>query len=279
MSATPAINWLELTPRVFVTTLEPAAVNVGLVVGDAAAMLVDAGSSPEQGEALLSSATARAGVPVTHVAVTHNHWDHWFGIAGMGAVTSIAHENLAITEPSSETLAKAAEQGLQELPRPTETFSIARAVDLGGQRVELVHFGGGHTNCDVFVLVPGENITFAGDMLEEGADPQFDPTSNISNWPTALDGVLGAANEHTRFVPGHGDVVDRNFGFIQRAHVGMLYGNTEYLIQQGTKLSDAAAAAEWPFSTETLAVALPLVYAELEAKGIKPRTQLPITGL
>ena len=135
------------------------------------------------------------------------------------------------------------------------------------------------TGSDAFVLVPGEGITFVGDMLEEGSDPQFDETSNISNWPTALDGVLGAANEATRFVPGHGEVVDRTFAFIQRAHLGMLYGNTEALIQQGTKLVDAASASEWPFTHETLSVALPLIYAELGAKGVAPRTQLPIMGV
>ena len=279
MPDSETINWRELTPNVFLTTLEPASVNVGLVVGDERALLIDAGSSPAQGAALLASARTRAGVPVTHVVVTHNHWDHWFGIAGMPELVSIAHENLLETAPSGETAARATELGLAELPRPTVTFSIAKAVDLGGRRVEIVHFGGGHTGADAFVLVPDEDLTFTGDMLEQGSDPQFDETSNISNWPTALDGVLGASRASTRFVPGHGDVMERNFGFIQRAEVGMLYGTTEALIQQGTKLEDAAAAAEWPFSEETLAVALPLIYAELEAKGVKPRTQLPIMGL
>lgn len=273
------ITWHELTPRVFMTTLDPERVNVGLVVGTDAAMLIDAGTSAQQGAELLASATERAGVPVTHVVVTHNHWDHWFGIAGMPGVTSLAHENLVETDASEDTRARAAEQGLDPLPAPSETFSIARAVNVGGVRVEMVHFGGGHTGSDVFVLVPSENVLFAGDMLEEGTDPQFDETSNIRNWPTAVDGVLGAANETTHIVPGHGSVVDRTFAFIQRAEIGMLYGNTEMLIQQGTKLADAAKASEWPFTDATLELALPLIYAELEAVGIKPRTQLPISGI
>ena len=59
----------------------------------------------------------------------------------------------------------------------------------------------------------------------------------------------------------------------------MLYGSTEMLIQQGVKLEDAATATEWPFSPEMLAVALPKAYAELAAKGIVPKRQLPIFGL
>lgn len=279
MTSTSIGEWRELAPGIHCVTCEPEHVNVGLVVGADAAMLVDAGSTPEQGAALLESARQIAGVPVTHVVITHNHHDHWLGLAGMKDLTSIAHENL-LGEPSRATRAFADSIGMTELPQPTITFSIAKAVNLGGGvRLEMLHFGGAHTRGDVLVMVPSGNVIFAGDMLESAGDPQFDETSNIKNWPTALDGVLGAANESTQFVPGHGHVVDRNFAFIQRAEIGMLYGNTEMLIQQGTKVQDAAEASDWPFTAETLKVALPLIYGELEAIGIKPRTQLPISSL
>lgn len=279
MSLTSIGEWRELTPGIHMVTCEPEQVNVGLIIGADAAMLVDAGSTPEQGAQLLASAREIAHVAVTHVVITHNHHDHWFGLAGMDGVTSIAHENL-LAEPSRATREFADSIGLEQLPQPSTTLSIAKAIDLGGGTlVEMVHFGGAHTRSDVLVLVPSAKVIFAGDMLESGGDPQFDESSNIRNWPTALDGVLGAANEQTIFVPGHGDVVDRDFAFIQRAEIGMLYGNTEMLIQQGTKLQDAAEANEWPFSRETLDVALPLIYGELEDLGIKPRTQLPISSL
>ncbi len=279
MTSTSIGEWRELAPGVHVVTCEPDHVNVGLLVGADTAMLVDAGSTPEQGAAILEAARKISPVPVTHVVITHNHHDHWFGLAGMTDVTSIAHENL-LAEPSRATRAFADSIGLTELPQPTTTFSIAKALNLGGGvLVEMVHFGGAHTRGDVLVLIPGASVIFTGDMLESAGDPQFDETSNIRNWPTALDGVLGAANALTQFVPGHGHVVDRDFAFIQRAELGMLYGNTEMLIQQGTKLEDAADANEWPFSHATLKVALPLIYRELEDKGIKPRTQLPISSL
>ncbi len=278
MSSMSIGDWRELSPGIHMVTCEPEQVNVGLIVGADAAMLVDAGSTPEQGAALLASAREISPVPVTHVVITHNHHDHWFGLAGMDGVTSISHENL-LAEPSRATRAFADSIGLEQLPEPSTTFSIAKPLELGGVFVEMVHFGGAHTDSDVLVLGPGANVIFAGDMLESAGDPHFDETSNIKNWPTALDGVLGAAKGNTIFVPGHGDVVDRDFAFIQRAEIGMLYGNTEMLIQQGTKLEDAAEANEWPFSRETLDVALPLIYGELESAGIKPRTQLPISSL
>lgn len=253
-------DWTPVTDRVFVTAVEPHRVNIGLIVGDDAAMLIDTGNDPEQGARVLASAADQAGVPVTHVLLTHDHHDHINGLPGMGEVTSIAHEKLTAVEA-------------------TRTFSMALAVDLGGVRVEALHFGAAHTDHDVLVYLPGENVVFAGDLLEEGADPQFDERGSLSNWPMVLDGVLGASNATTRFVPGHGAVVDREFAFIQRAEIAMLYSQTEMLIQQGTALDDAASAVEWPFTAETLATALPLAYAELAAKGIEPRRQLPIFGV
>lgn len=260
MLAAMTLAWTPVTDRVYVTALEPHRVNVGLVVGRDAALLVDAGNTPAQGTDLVRSAEELAGVPVTHVVLTHGHADHVGGLPGMVGLTSIGHEDLTDAEP-------------------TEVFSMARAVDLGGQRVELLHFGRAHTRADVVVFVPGENVVFAGDLLEEGADPQVDETTSLANWPTVLDGVLGASNAGTRFVPGHGAVVDRDFAFVQRAEVAMLYSSSEMLIQQGVTAEEAATAVEWPFSAETLAVALPKAYAELAEKGVVPKRQLPIFGI
>lgn len=259
---------------VHVATLEPESVNVGLVIGERAAALIDSGSRPDQGRALLKSARVLSPVPVTHVVVTHGHHDHLLGVAGMDDVTVVGHETLSTgTDISVDQLAAA---GLETAPVPDVTFSLARTVDLGGVRLELLNLGGAHTQGDVLVWIPERNTCFAGDLLEESGDPQFSAASNIKNWPTVLDGVLGAANDDTVFVPGHGQTVNRMFAFQQRAEIGMLYGQTEMLIEQGTRLEDAAASTEWPFTDETLAVALPLIYAELEAKGIKPRTHLPL---
>lgn len=255
---TPA--WTPVTDRTYVTTVEPHGVNVGLVVGDEAAVLIDSGNTAEQGAELLASARQLVDVPVTRVVLTHDHGDHTGGVAGMEGVETIAHEELASLTP-------------------TRRFSMALALALGNQRVELVHFGRAHTGSDVIVFVPGENVIFVGDLLEQGGDPQVDDSTSLSNWPTVLDGVLGACNNDTRFVPGHGSVVDRNFAFIQRAEIAMLYGQTEMLIQNGTRLEDAATATDWPFTAETLAVALPKAYSELKAKGIEPKKQLPIFGI
>ncbi|HMR48602.1 MAG TPA: MBL fold metallo-hydrolase [Arachnia sp.] len=257
--------WRQLTPRTWITTVEPHGVNVALVIGDDSAALIDAGNDAAQGSALLASARQLSAVPVEHVVITHHHDDHWGGLAGMSGVASHGHASLLDREPPAALV-------------PSETFHLASAIDLGGVLLELLHLGEAHTRSDLTVFATGENVIFLGDLLESSGDPQFDETSSVQNWPTVLDGALGVSNDHTLFVPGHGEPVDRDFAFRQRAEISMIYSTAEMFIQQGIKIEDAYDKTEWPFSRETLETALPLVYDALAAKGIAPRTQLPLLG-
>src|SRR6478752_7172050 len=92
LSAAKLGDWHEVAPGVFVLVAEPAAVNLALVVGSDAAVMVDAGSSPTQGAALRRAVGAVTDRPLAAVVATHWHYDHAFGLAGFDGVETIAHE-------------------------------------------------------------------------------------------------------------------------------------------------------------------------------------------
>lgn len=258
---------------------EPAGVNIGVIVGSESALVIDTGSSPDQGAQIRDLAEAAAGVPVSAVAVTHWHWDHWFGLRGFADLPGYGHETLVGRLARPETAQLAAEHGLtlDDLLAPSQPFSLARVVDLGGgRRVELVHFGRGHTDGDVVAIVPDANLIFAGDLLEQSAPPSFGPDCFLKDWPSAVDGILGLVDEQTVIVPGHGEPVDRMFAFDQRARISGLYGQAEHLAKRGVKLDAALEAGEWPFDEDVVKAVLPLAYAQLAAEGIVPRTILPL---
>ncbi|MCA0251938.1 MAG: MBL fold metallo-hydrolase [Actinobacteria bacterium] len=267
-----------IADHVFVAVAEPASVNIGLVVGRDAALVIDTGSSPAQGAAIRRAAEAAAGVPVRAVLVTHWHWDHFFGLAGFDGVPSYGHRTLTDWLRSDGLAASAAEAGVPvtALTAPTHPFTLARVIDLGDRRVELVHFGRGHSDGDTVAVVPDADVIFAGDLLEESGPPAFGPDCYPKEWPSAVDGILGLVNEHTILVPGHGRTIDRMYAFDQRARISGLYGQAEHLARRGVKLADAYAAGEWPFPEEVVHEALPIIYEQLAADGIHPGRTIPL---
>jgi glyoxylase-like metal-dependent hydrolase (beta-lactamase superfamily II) len=268
----------RVAEQVYVAVAEPAAVNIGLVVGPTGCLVIDTGSSPAQGAAVRAAAERFAGVPVVAVLVTHWHFDHFFGLAGFAGLPAYAHESVSdrLSLPECREAADALGVDVATLAAPTETFSLARVVDAGGRRVEVVHFGRGHTDGDVVAIVGDVGVIFTGDLLESAGAPDFGPDCHLREWPSAVDGILGLVGEHTILVPGHGQPMARIAAFQQRAEISGLYGQVEYLIGRGVRLPEAYEEGEWPFDEDVVRKVLPLAYAQLAAAGIVPRTQLPL---
>lgn len=270
--------WRQLTDRIWVTRCAPVGANAGLVVGDDQALLIDAGATPAQGRILADSAARIAQRPVKHLAITHWHWDHWFGAAGVGATRIFGHEELIRLASDAEVVAEAErlEVSPAEIIPPTDSLSLARSIDLGGVRVEFLHFGRAHTSSDLIVSIPCQNTIFAGDLLEQGADPQFGADTAIGSWIKVLTCVLELSTPETVFVPGHGQPVNQIAAAEQRHHLIQLLDLTEELIRKGVALEDAANSASWPFGSDTVDAALPLAWAELSGAGVSYRRELPL---
>ncbi len=264
-------HWTSIAAHTAVAVCQPHQVNVGLVMGTERAALIDTGSSPQQGRDLLAAAEDFAQVPVTHAIITHPHHDHWFGAAGMPGVRVMAHENLGI-DVEEEVLEAASSIGLTQLPVADRTFAMVAALDLGGVRLEALHFGAAHTNADLFVVVPEDQVIFMGDLIESAGDPHIGPSSELSSWSKVLDAAIGASLAQTTFIPGHGEPVDREFCFKQRYEIAMVYGKAQQLRASGVPLEQALDMADWPFSEETMRAALPLIYATLS----DVKRQLPL---
>ncbi|MEV7283919.1 MBL fold metallo-hydrolase [Streptomyces sp. NPDC093252] len=212
---------------------------VGLVRGEGAALLIDAGSSAGEGAALREGAERLAGGPVTHLALTHAHFDHVFGMAAFGEAEVFGAAGLAAAltgaEAREELRADAVRHGLPEadaaraaalLSGPTREITGERAVDLGGgTRVLLVNAGPGHTGCDLAVLVPGDPaVVFCGDLVEESGPPQAGPDAVPGRWAAALDRLLALGGEDALYVPGHGAVVGAGFVREQREALAERFG-------------------------------------------------------
>ncbi len=233
-------GWERLAPGVGRCRLPVWDCTAGLVVGAGAALLVDAGSSLGEGARLRAAAQALAGHRVTHLALTHPHFDHVFGAAAFagvevyGAVGTDAlfargghgREALRADAVAEGLDARSAEEAADALVRVPHEVCGEWTLDLGGGRqVLLANVGPGHTGHDLAVLVPGEvEVVFCGDLVEESGEPQAGPDAVPAHWPAALDRLLELGGEDAVYVPGHGAVVDAAFVRAQRDALAARFG-------------------------------------------------------
>ncbi|MEV0395057.1 MBL fold metallo-hydrolase [Polymorphospora rubra] len=270
------VAFAEIADRVHVLRHPLLDVNVTLVVGDGAALLVDTLSTVAQAGELAVAARRVTTDPWT-IVNTHHHFDHCFGNATLagdppvavyaheetarllsddpGGVRRRAYEEMLATEP-----ALAAELAGTAILAPTHPVHLRSTLDVGGRRVDLHHLGRGHTAGDLVVHVPDADVLVAGDLVEQSGPPAFEESYPLE-WPETLAALLRLAGGGTVVVPGHGAPVGVDFVHEQHTELTAL----AWLIRDG-HADGAAADALSMRSPYGPAVALPAIrrgYAEL----------------
>jgi glyoxylase-like metal-dependent hydrolase (beta-lactamase superfamily II) len=203
-------------------------VTVGLVYGTTGTLLIDTGTTLTEANAIKADVAEITGGSVSHIVLTHNHFDHILGSSAFtGAAVYCAPEVAATIADRTERLrADAVRYGadpdevanaIAALRTPENPVRHAE-LDLGGKTAEISHPGPGHTRHDLIVVVATAElpVVFCGDLVEESGDPVVDADSDLQAWPATLDLVLDAGGPDATFVPGHGAVVDADFVRRQR---------------------------------------------------------------
>jgi glyoxylase-like metal-dependent hydrolase (beta-lactamase superfamily II) len=261
----PGGGWQEVGDGVYRRRYRSLDLNVGAVVGDDQALVVDTRSHAAEAARLLADLRALTRRPCRQVVNTHAHFDHCFGNATLRPVAIWGHERCAAhlrTRADQERahllrwLPEAAGEleGL-ELDPPDRTVGDTGAdLGVGGRRVELRFLGRGHTDHDLAVVVPDAGVVFCGDLVEEGGPPVYGADAFPLEWPAALDRLLALAPPTV--VPGHGDVVDRGFVAGQRDELAAMAAICRRVAAGQLPAEEAARAAPFPQETAREALAL-----------------------
>lgn len=208
-------SWIDLGNSVLARRHVELDLTTGLVLGDERALVVDTRGDAQQGAELAAAVRAITALPVV-VAITHAHFDHYFGTAAFLPCPVHAHPGCVaamrrtVDTQRAEWVARyraAGNHGIADAlattrpPLPDHAVDGAVTLDLGGRVAVLRHPGRGHTDHDLVVHVPDAGVVFAGDLVEQGAPPDF-TEAFPRDWPGALTEVLtlGCA----AVVPGHG---------------------------------------------------------------------------
>jgi glyoxylase-like metal-dependent hydrolase (beta-lactamase superfamily II) len=275
-------GFVEIADRCWVARFEFLDVNVGLVGGDRGLLVVDTHASEAEARRVVDHVDALGVGDVVEVFNTHQHFDHTLGnivfSERYGGPPIRAHEEAAagllVSGPALQREAAADDTDPRHLDiaatrilAPTQTFSSAKVVDLGGRLVELLHPGRGHTGGDAVLRVADADVVFAGDLVEEsavrGGVPGYGEDCFPMEWPGTLDLLIGLLTADSVVVPGHGRPVGREFVEEQRGAIGVVAETIRDLASRGVAVREALDQAPWPYPQEELANAVRRGYEHL----------------
>ena len=238
------------------TLISGAGGNVVMLKNEEGVLLVDSGSAERSAELLKLVRKSADGAPLKALFNTHWHWDHTGGnerMADAGA-RIIAHENTRLWL-GADFYVEWEDRAYKPRPKkawPTETFYTGGRMSFGGEEVVFEHLPRAHTDGDIYVFFPSQNVVVAGGLLSVGEYPVLDFSTGgwIGGMVDATAALLEKTDANTRFVPARGSVQNR--AALEAQHqmlstlkdrlVGLMkkgYGPQDMIEAQPTKEFDA----------------------------------------
>ena len=214
-------------------------------------------------------------LPVTTIINTHAHEEHAGSNAEFpDATTIVAHANARAAMLRDGRYAEGG-PGL-----PTTTFTDRHSLLDDLDRIDLYHFGPGHTDGDVVVVFPAKGVAYLGGLFPDRAVPVIDLERGGSGiaLPDTLDRVVASIDGVARVITGHGPFPSTYAGRgrrergAARAWSGFL--TWDDLAEYAAFTRDLVTAVERAFTAGRSAaeaaagLALPDRYAEYDMTGL-----------
>ena len=242
--------------------------NVGVFVTDAGVVVVDT-KLAGWGPAILERIRTVTDKPVVTIINTHTHGDHTGSNEFFGAsVESVVQENTKANMARMDAFKGDKAQFL-----PKRTYKDTLTLGSGKDRIDLYHFGPGHTNGDTFIVYTALRTMHAGDMFPWKDAPFIDRNNGGSGreWPRTLEKVLSNVKDVDSVIGGHQPVAAwKDFALFQQ-FTAELYAQTAAAHKAGKTVEEAAAAKAWlgkypGYESTRLQAAVQAIYDELNGK-------------
>src|SRR5579863_953885 len=231
--------------------------NIGIIVGNRATLVVDAGMGPRNGQTVLRELAKVSKNTELYFTTTHFHPEHMTGVQAFPANTIVIRpeaqqEEVERKQPEfirnfSQRTAdlKALLQDVK--PRPPDIlFDHEAKLDLGGVTVRMVWLGPAHTRGDNNIFVEEDGVLFTGDVVINRFFPIFpDADASGKNWLSILDQL---DEFHPRIiVPGHGEVGDASLISKERTYLKAVQSRVAELKAQGKSAEETEQALSAEF--------------------------------
>lgn len=223
---------------------------------------------PNNGPGILDKIKSVTTKPVMMVINTHTHGDHvGSNSAFTGTVEFVAQENC---KASMEKMpAFQSEEGKKFLP--SKTYKDKLSLLSGKDKIELYHFGPGHTGGDTFVVFPALKTMHSGDIFAGKGTPIMDTNNGGSGiaYPKTLAKAAAGIKGVETVIPGHSTVMTWN-DFLEYGHfMGELVAATEQAKKAGKTADQTAAELKLPekfkdYNMGRLKANVTTIYSELK---------------
>lgn len=193
----------------------PSVANIGIIVGSRAALVVDTGMGPYNGDLVYKAALKLAGSKPMYLVTTHIHPEHDLGAQGFPASVKLLRSKIQIQDIAEN--GQASLEGFRRREayatllkdarfRPADiVYDKTYELDLGDVKVKMVATGQNHTLGDTYYWIPADGVLFSGDLATRLA-PLFNAKSSVRDWQKTL--VELAALKPKIIVGAHGPVGD-----------------------------------------------------------------------
>jgi cyclase len=176
--------------------------NTTVFITNAGVVLVDT-KLPNNGEPILTQVRTVTDKPITTIINTHSHPDHIGSNDFFPAtVEVVTHANTQKWMAANPNVAK------NPAVMPDRTYTDTLTLGRGRDRIDLYHFGPGHTNGDAFIVFPALRTMVAGDIFAWKMAPLIDPATGgtVIGLPDTLEKTIKGISNVDTVIEGHGDV-------------------------------------------------------------------------
>ena len=224
--------------------------NIGIIVGNRATLVVDAGMGPRNGQVVLGELAKVSKNSDLYFTTTHFHPEHVTGVQAFPANTKIIRSQVQeqeLAQKQPEFISNFSKRTheikalLQDVkPRPPDIlFDRVVKIDLGGVTARVFLVGPGHTRGDTAIYVEEDKVLFTGDVVVNRFFPIFpDKDASGKNWLAVLNQL--EALHPLKVVPGHGEVGDSGLITGEQSYLKAVRSRTAELKAQGKSSKDAA---------------------------------------
>jgi glyoxylase-like metal-dependent hydrolase (beta-lactamase superfamily II) len=224
--------------------------NIGIIVGNRATLVVDAGMGPRNGQVVMRELAKVSKNADLYFTTTHFHPEHVTGVQAFPANTRIIRSEVQeqeLEQKQPEFISNFSKRTpeikalLQDVkPRPPDIlFDREVKIDLGGVTARVFLVGPGHTRGDTAIYVEEDKVLFTGDVVVNRFFPIFpDPDASGKNWLAVLNRF--EALQPRTIVPGHGEVGDATLISKEQSYLKGLQSRVAELKAQGKSADETA---------------------------------------